>query len=74
MDSDVREVIFDMRDRLVRIETRMEVLPEIQEEQKRHAQEILKAKTSVKVVRWLLGAIFLSVPAAVAAAVRIFKG
>jgi len=73
MEQELKEAILDMRDRVVRIETKLERLPEIETKVERHSKEILKAKTSVSVVRWLLGVVFLAVPAAVATAVRIFR-
>ncbi len=70
---EMKEIMLDMRDRLIRIETKIEVIPEIQYEQKKHGQEILKARTSVKVLRWLFGVLLITVPATAAAIYKIFS-
>lgn len=74
MSQDLREIMMDVRDRVIKIETRIEALPTIQEKIDEHEREILKAKVSVKTMRWLAGLFFVSVPASVYAVVRVFKG
>jgi hypothetical protein len=71
---DVKDLMLDMRDRLIRIETRVEALPELQSKVEKHGREILKAQTSVKVVRWLLGVLLIALPSTAAAIFKIFKG
>lgn len=74
MSQDLREIMMDVRDRVIRIETRMESLPELEDKVERQGREILKAKTSVNILRWLAGVFFITVPASVYAVVRVFKG
>ncbi len=72
MSQDLKELLVDVRDRVIRIETRLEAYPELQREVRENREEILKAKTSVKVVRWILGLMFLTAPGMTYAIMRIF--
>lgn len=74
MSVELLELMSDVRDRVIRIETQMEILPGLQAEVKQHEKEIIKAKTSVNILKWIAGLVFVSVPASVFAVVRIFKG
>jgi len=69
----MHELMVDIRDRVIRIETRMEDLPALKAEVKKHDQEILKAKTSVKVLRWAFGILFITLPATAYAILKIYK-
>lgn len=74
MSSDLREIMMDVRDRVISIETRMERLPKLEEKVEKHDKEIIKAKASVNVLRWLAGLVFVTIPASVYAMVRVLKG
>lgn len=74
MSQELLELMTDVRDRVIRIETRIEVLPEIQEDVKRHEVEIVKAKTSMKTIKWIASLLLVSIPASVAALLRVIKG
>lgn len=74
MSTELLEMMSDVRDRVIRIETQMEILPGLQAEVKQHEKEIIKAKASVNILRWLAGVFLISVPASVYAIVRVFKG
>lgn len=74
MSQDLMEVMQDVRDRVIRIETRIETLPTLQEKIDQHEKELIKAKVSVNMLRWLAGLFFVSIPASVYAMVRVFKG
>lgn len=77
-ELNLAEILLDIRDRTVRIETKMEAQAEdvvqLQKESRKHGEAIRDAKTSLKVLRWVLGVLLLSMPATVAAVVKIFKG
>jgi hypothetical protein len=73
MSSELKDLMIDVRDRVIRIETRIENLPELEREIKKHGEEILKAQVSMKVLRWFSGVLLISVPATVMALVKIFK-
>lgn len=73
MSHEMHEMLVDIRDRVIRIETKMETLPELQDEVKKHGEEILKAKVSMKVLRWISGVLLISVPATLMALMKIFR-
>ncbi len=74
MSNELLEMMSDVRERVIRIETQMEILPVIQEKVLEHEEEIIKAKATVNLFRWLAGLFFISVPASVYAIVRVIKG
>ncbi len=74
MSQDLFELMSDVRDRVIRIETQMETLPAIKEKVDQHEEEIIKARASVNVLRWVAGAILVSVPTSVYAVLRSLKG
>ncbi len=74
MSTELIEMMSDVRDRVIRIETKMEALPELKSMVDSHQDEIVRAKTSLNMLRWLAGIFFVSVPASVYAVVRMFKG
>lgn len=77
MDPRLQEVLFEVRERCVRIETMVENqaadVQELKLDVKKHGAEILRAKTSVKVLRYIIGLLLITVPAAVAAVVKIIR-
>ncbi len=72
--SDLRDIMMEVRDRVIRIETQMERLPAIEAKVDRHEKEIIKAKASVGVMKWLAGIVGVSIPASAYAVYRIIKG
>lgn len=72
-NSQMLEVLHDIRDRVTRIETKMEAFPAVQEEVRDHGKDILKIKTSIKTTKWIATILLVSIPASVAAMVRIFR-
>lgn len=78
MSREMMEVMYDIRDRVVRMETQLEVHVEshakLTEQVQKHDKEITKAKASVKILKAVLLFLFVTAPAAVLAAMRIFKG
>lgn len=73
-DSRIIELLSDVRERVIKMETRLEVLPELQATVAKHEKEIVKAKTAVNLLRWLAGIAFVAIPASVYAVVRTLKG
>lgn len=73
MSPDILELMTDVRDRVIRIETKMEELPEIKTKVESHERELIKSKAERKVIRGLLYFILITAPAAVAAYVKIFR-
>ncbi len=71
--SELHDLMLDVRDRVIRIEERISIIPEMQKEQDKHGEEILKAKTSVKVLRWFTGILMVTVPATAAAIYKMFN-
>lgn len=69
-----RELMTDVRDRVIRIETNMERMPALEIKVERHGEEILKAKTSVKVLRWMFWAAIIALPASAAAILKVLNG
>lgn len=74
MSNELLEMTTEIRDRLIRMETKMEDLPQIRASIQRHEVEIAKAKASVKSIKWFAGIIFITIPAGIAAVVKVFKG
>lgn len=72
-DREIISLLSEVHERVVRIETKMENLPEMQIQLKKHSDEILKFKTTMKILKWLGGLCLITVPATVAAVVRAFK-
>ncbi len=74
MSTELLEMMTDVRDRVIRIETQMEILPGLQQQVQQHQDEIVKAQTSLSLLRWLAGVFFVSIPASAYAVFRVFKG
>ncbi len=66
--------MMDVRDRVIKIETRMENLPDLEARVDKHGRDILKAHTSILIFRWLAGIAFVTLPATAYAVFRLFKG
>ena len=71
MSQELKEVLLEVRDRVIRIETRMDHLQETAALVKEHDAEILKAKTTIKLMKWLGGAL-LATTAAIAGVFKAF--
>lgn len=72
-DSEIILLLSDVHERVVRIETRMDYLQETAALVKKHDEDIIKARTSLKILRWVSGLMFIGLPAAIAAAIKILK-
>lgn len=76
--SEVKDMLLEIRERVIRIETKfeshLESMPELKAQVAKHDREILKAKTSVNVMRWFAGIVFITIPATVYAVFRVVKG
>ncbi len=70
-DSEMLLMISDIHERTIRIETKMESLPALQAQVHIHAEEILKAKTTLRIIKWA-GGVILAVVATVSAALKAF--
>lgn len=68
------DLMQDVRERVIKIETRMESLPELHEDVKRHEIEIVKTKAQMKSIKWLASLILISIPASAAALIKAIKG
>ncbi len=68
------EHLMDIKSELAEIRIQLSDYPEVKEAVKQTSQEILRAKASVNTLRWLGGIFLISVPAAIAACIKIFKG
>ena len=73
MSHELRDLLIDVRDRVIRIEERIAVIPDMKEKQDEHERELVQAKASVKVLRWIGGALLVSLPATAAAIYKIFN-
>lgn len=72
-DRQIMLLLTEVHERVVRIETKMEILPALQLEVKQHGDEILKAKTSLRIIRWVSSILLVSIPASAMAVFRILR-
>jgi uncharacterized protein Yka (UPF0111/DUF47 family) len=74
---DMQDLLMDIRERVVRIETVLEGHVEddkkVAQKVEKHEKEIDRAKTSVKVLRWVIYTGFVIIPATVAAMLKILR-
>lgn len=74
----VIEHLMDIKERMSRVEEKID--SHVEMSAKRDAkldaveQDVIKAKASLKTIRWISGLVLISVPATVAAVSRVLKG
>lgn len=78
MTDQVLEHLMEIKERMARVEEKIDT--HVESSAKRDLKvetiekKIIKAETSLKVLRWVLGICLISLPATVAAVLRIAKG
>lgn len=73
-DREMMSLMREVHERVIRIETKIEDLPDMKDKLEKHGEEILKQKTSLKLLQRIAFFLFVSVPATAVAIVKLVKG
>lgn len=73
MTNEVIEHLMEIKERLATIETKIEANEDMKSQVQKNTTEIVKAKASIKTLRWVFGIMLITVPATLAAAVKIWR-
>lgn len=74
MTDQVIEHLMEIKERLATIEAKVDTHSDLKEQVDKNTEDIIKAKASLKTIKWVSGLVLVSIPASLAAVTRILKG
>lgn len=72
-EREIVGMLIEIKEDISQIKQQLSDYPEVKKRVEKHTIEIAKAKNSLSLIRWLAGAILITVPATVAAVVRAWR-